>query len=209
MKKNLGFTLVELSVVIVLIGLIVAGVMGGQALLRQAKVRTLISDYNKYNTAVNAFKLEYSELPGDLSNASSYGIGTDGNGNRQIHSTNTENLDFWQHLSQSGIIAGAYTGSAPPLVAGVNVPVSSYGGNVVVHVGHLSTAGGSCLAIAGGTLFGTVHNAHIFAFGGIDPGRRGSDIIEPALNAAIAGPLARAGRAMVRIAAAASRYAPA
>ena len=81
-RPEKGFTLVELSVVIVLIGLIVAGVVGGQALVRQAKVRSVITDYQKISTAVSTFKLEYNTLPGDITNANSYWPGAaNGNGN--------------------------------------------------------------------------------------------------------------------------------
>ncbi len=41
---KMGFTLIELSIVIVIIGLIVAGIIGGQSLVRQAKVRPIITN---------------------------------------------------------------------------------------------------------------------------------------------------------------------
>ena len=78
--KN-GFTLIELSIVIVIIGLIVAGVVGGQALVRQSKLRSIITDHQKIQTSMNAFKLEYNYLPGDIPNASDYWSGeVDGDG---------------------------------------------------------------------------------------------------------------------------------
>ncbi len=80
-QSNKGFTLIELSLVIVIIGLIVAGVVGGQSLVRQSKVRSVTADHQMISTALAAFKLEYSGLPGDIRNASSYWPGaTNGNG---------------------------------------------------------------------------------------------------------------------------------
>ena len=50
-----GFTLIELSIVIVIIGLIVAGVVGGQSVIKQAKLKTIIQDVNKYTVANHMF----------------------------------------------------------------------------------------------------------------------------------------------------------
>lgn len=60
-----GFTLVELSLVLVIIGLIVGGVLVGRDLISSANIRAGISQIEKYNTAVNTFKLKYDCLPGD------------------------------------------------------------------------------------------------------------------------------------------------
>src|ERR1700712_2724582 len=61
-----GFTLIELSIVLVIIGLIVGGVLVGQDLVRAAAVRAQISQIEKYNTAVNTFYGKYGYLPGDI-----------------------------------------------------------------------------------------------------------------------------------------------
>lgn len=91
--KQQGFTLVELSIVIVIIGLIVAGIVGGQTLVKQAQLRSVYADANKYKVAINAFKLEYNQLPGDMDNAHDYWPGCNsgataaqcnGNGNKLI-----------------------------------------------------------------------------------------------------------------------------
>src|SRR5580700_8566203 len=71
-----GFTLIELSIVLVIIGLIVGGVLVGQDLIRAAGVRATISQIEKYNTAVNTFRAKYNnQLPGDISNPDAAAFG--------------------------------------------------------------------------------------------------------------------------------------
>ena len=63
--KNKGFTLIELSIVLVIIGLIVGGVLVGQDLIKAAEIRATVSQVEGYNSAVNTFRLKYNGLPGD------------------------------------------------------------------------------------------------------------------------------------------------
>jgi prepilin-type N-terminal cleavage/methylation domain-containing protein len=67
-----GFTLVELSIVIVIIGILVAAVTAGVEMINQAKLRAVISDFKKYEVAVLAFRARYNQLPGDMINAADY-----------------------------------------------------------------------------------------------------------------------------------------
>src|ERR1700751_5263987 len=75
-----GFTLIELSIVLVIIGLIVGGVLVGQDLIRAAEVRATISQIEKYKTAVNTFPGKYNATPGDMnaSTATAFGFATRG-----------------------------------------------------------------------------------------------------------------------------------
>lgn len=103
-NKNKGFTLIELSVVIVIIGLIVAGIVGGQSLVHQSKLRAVVSNVSSLQVAYNTFYLEYNKLPGDMSNASDYWTGAiDGNGNFRID-TGTDHQNVISHLNLSGIM---------------------------------------------------------------------------------------------------------
>jgi prepilin-type N-terminal cleavage/methylation domain-containing protein len=69
-----GFTLIELSIVLVVIGLIVGGVLAGREMIRQAEIRSVISEELRLQTAVATFKGKYDCLPGDCPNPSTFGI---------------------------------------------------------------------------------------------------------------------------------------
>ena len=69
-----GFTLIELSIVLVIIGLIIGGVLVGRELIAAAEIRQQIGQIEKYNTAVSTFRLKYNCLPGDCLNAANYGF---------------------------------------------------------------------------------------------------------------------------------------
>ena len=146
-----GFTLIELSIVLVIIGLIVGGVLVGQSLIRAAKLQSVTTQITKFTTAVYTFELKYNnELPGDMADATnSWGTAVDcsqhaaagagtqtcnGDGNSQIQAGTREMYLFWQHLSNAGLIEGTYTGAYGPGasawsdVIGTNVPATHVDG---------------------------------------------------------------------------------
>ena len=67
-RYKAGFTLIELSIVLVIIGLITGGILVGQDLIKAAETRGQISQIEKFNTAVNTFEGKYGYLPGDIPN---------------------------------------------------------------------------------------------------------------------------------------------
>jgi prepilin-type N-terminal cleavage/methylation domain-containing protein len=122
-----GFTLIEMSIVLVIIGLIVGGVLVGQSLIEAAAIRAQITQIEKYQMAVNTFRGKYGELPGDISanavslfgftaaptRAGTVGMG-DGNGELDgggfRWGMNGENAFFWEDLSaNSGLIEGNFS----------------------------------------------------------------------------------------------------
>ncbi len=133
-----AFTLVELSIVIVIIGLIVAGITAGKSLVRTAQLRSVTTDIESYKSSINAFKLQYDALPGDFNNAYAFWGANcaasaalcNGNGNRIISPLTTEGLRAWQHLALGGILKGTYTGTfaSGTFQIGSDVPAAKLSG---------------------------------------------------------------------------------
>lgn len=164
-RDKSAFSLVELSIVLVILGLLVGGVLSGQSLIRAAELRSVSTDLQRYNSAMYAFRDKYFALPGDMNNATQFwtaqdaapatckttassGKATcDGNGNGVIDDAvgSAEHFRFWQQLANAGLIEGQYigvgansnTGYAKP---GVSVPRSriSSGGFAMQHSGNLT-----------------------------------------------------------------------
>jgi prepilin-type N-terminal cleavage/methylation domain-containing protein len=134
-KRAAGFTLIELSIVLVVIGLIVGGILVGQSLINAAAIRAQITQIEKYNTAANTFREKYGYLPGDITpqavaqfnfTASPTRAGTggagDGNGELDGNASNIqpyawvqsgENLFFWEDLStNSHLIEGGFNSAS-------------------------------------------------------------------------------------------------
>ena len=135
-----GFTLVELAIVIVIIGLVVGAITAGEEVINNQRLRTVGTDAAKYMIALNQFKQQYGYLPGDFPNATAVwgradagspvtsncaapnttaAVGNttcNGDGDGVITATwtaatpNHEAFRAWQHLSAAGLISGTYTG---------------------------------------------------------------------------------------------------
>src|SRR5690349_25079544 len=64
-----GFTLVEIAIVLVIIGLLLGGILKGQEMITQAKIKNLINDFNGVTVAITSYQDRYRQLPGDDQNA--------------------------------------------------------------------------------------------------------------------------------------------
>lgn len=111
--KTHGFTLIELSIVLVIIGLLAGGILVGNDLIKAAEIRGTISQMEKFNTAAQTFKLKYNYLPGDIpvNEAGAFGffqLNTCPRCGNGIIDAPTESYIFWQHLSEAKLIEGAY-----------------------------------------------------------------------------------------------------
>ena len=158
--KKAAFTLVELSIVLVIIGLLIGGLLLGKDLIKLADINKTIVQMGEYSSALNAFKLKYDGIPGDISNASVYGLDKDatgttntcygsatstslnGNGNgllssRQLGMWDGEIPNYFIHLSNSGLIKDKFYGltspvcSSTPWTAGQQYPAASVGNSII------------------------------------------------------------------------------
>jgi len=131
-----AFSLVELSIVLVILGLLTGGILAGQSLIRAAELRSVSTEFNRWATSVHTFRDKYFAFPGDMANATAFwgaldgnnGTGTDcqgeatslptcnGDANGQVlngvsGASTAENYLFWKHLANAGLIEGNYTGN--------------------------------------------------------------------------------------------------
>jgi prepilin-type N-terminal cleavage/methylation domain-containing protein len=149
-----GFTLVEIAIVLVIIGLLLGGILKGQEMITQARIKNVINDFNGITAAVNSYQDRYRALPGDDQTATArwtvqapaHGDGNgiiaglynanDTSGTNGAPSAAAESNLFWQHLRLAGFVPGptAGLGSGTP-------PVNATGGMVGIETGVNGTNG--------------------------------------------------------------------
>lgn len=149
-----AFSLVELSIVLVILGLLTGGILAGQSLIRAAELRSVSTEYNRYLAATQTFRDKYFAAPGDMNNATKFwgdnasacadAAVTDGtpgtcngNGNGQVvygaaANGTGEGFQFWNQLALAGLVEGSYSGLAGPnnssdVMLGTNSPRSRLG----------------------------------------------------------------------------------
>jgi prepilin-type N-terminal cleavage/methylation domain-containing protein len=121
MKNKSGFTLIEMSIVLVIVALIIAGILNGEEIMENSKRLAVVSDLQKFKTAYDQFKEKYYSPPGDMADAESvWGAAKTNNGDGDnVIERNASNEDYlaWQHMGLSGFINGYY----PSALTGTNV----------------------------------------------------------------------------------------
>lgn len=177
MRAQAGFTLVELAIVMIIIGLLIAGVLKGQALIQNAQVTATVAQVKAIDAATTTFKDTYNMLPGDITspatklpNCAVAPCATAGNGdgiltNLPSDAANTaadEGHQMFVHLNAASLITGIVPGvGAAADVFGGNVPSGKISGTgffaggttgvaaLVSQIGAVLPAGGNYLTLTG------------------------------------------------------------
>ena len=144
MKAQSGFTLVEIAIVLVIIGLMLGGVLQGQQLIENSRVRAAVNDFRGIPAAVNSYYERYRFQPGDDTSATQALRGANwisqvaGNGDGFVTSASfaavnftatpiTEQLYFWNHLRAAGFVSGD-----PVLATALAAPRNPFGGATII-----------------------------------------------------------------------------
>lgn len=130
-RRQAGFSLVEVAIVLLVIGLLLGGVLKGQEMVSQAKIKNLANDINGIASAVYAYQDRYRMLPGDDDRAEgrwSSPATKKGDASGQVGvggitsildctlaaNADGENCRFWQHLRLAGLVTGDAASAVPP-----------------------------------------------------------------------------------------------
>ncbi len=169
-KKQNGFTLVELAIVLIIIGLLIGGALKGQELIANAQVNAVANEAKSFEAALAIFQDVYSTVPGDMINPATRvpncAVGTvcgqvgDTNGRIGIGPGNAfpnltnENGAAWAQMLASDIITGVTQTAvlADPPIGGVSIPASSVNGaswQIGHTVGGLTLQSGSLVSRSG------------------------------------------------------------
>ncbi|MBL4589494.1 MAG: prepilin-type N-terminal cleavage/methylation domain-containing protein [Alphaproteobacteria bacterium] len=145
-KNESGFTLVELAIVMIIIGLLIGGILKGQQLIANAEISATVSEVKGVDSAISTFREAYAALPGDMSNVAarvpncSNACARDGNANGSIgdgpgaaHATlANENGAAWAQLAAADMLSNIISTNATTVVTGLtnSIPDASSGGQI-------------------------------------------------------------------------------
>ena len=151
-KRQQGFTLVEIAIVLVIIGLLLGGILKGQEMITQAKIKNVIADFSGVSAAYHGYQDRYRAIPGDDPNAATrwtVGPAVSGDGNGIVAGTynstsaTDESRLWWDHLRRAGFVSGS----------GTNQPFNAVTGQIGVQTGDGAAPGPTLLNVSGGNGF--------------------------------------------------------
>lgn len=141
-KKQRGFTLVEIAIVLIIIGLLLGGILQGQELIASARVRNIADQNSGVQAAYYGFIDRYRQVPGDWNETNAAqaipGVTAGGNDSGRLDTDGTEwtePLSLWHQLSLAGFIQGNYIGgTAAPTAANANLaPRNAFNGFLAMY----------------------------------------------------------------------------
>ncbi|TAN75110.1 MAG: prepilin-type N-terminal cleavage/methylation domain-containing protein [Gallionella sp.] len=141
-RDQSGFTLIEIAIVLVIIGLLLGGVLKGQELINSAKVKNLASDFKNIPVFVYGYQDKFKALPGDDKAAVNHvAATTNGDGNGVINgnwndpaATLSEAVNFWQHVRLAGLAPGPTA-----TTDATYMPTNTVGGTIGIQSGTTDT----------------------------------------------------------------------
>src|SRR5512139_3703204 len=142
-RRQSGFTLIEIAIVLVIIGLLLGGILKGQELINSARVKNLATDFRNIPAFIYGYQDKFKALPGDDPNAVANvngtlaTTGTPGNGIVEgawnSPTTTDESVLFWQHVRLAGLAPGMTT--VPASLPGDYNPKNASGGFIGIQSG--------------------------------------------------------------------------
>ena len=203
-KREGGFTLVELAIVMIIVGLLIGGILKGQELINNSRVTATVAQVKGVDAAISTFRDKFASLPGDmqtpttrLPNCTAPPCSIVGNGDGIIRASTTdfgtgtiiatgvtgEGVRAYAHLAAADMLSGVDPEGGNVVVPGITIPTAELGGNL--RFGHVRT-GLSGTTVPLTTAAGGPRNGHYVAIsGGIGAVSNNTGILTPVQAAQI------------------------